>query len=125
MGKIMKPIEEAAETLRKTGKQFVIIVDNGKTTDMRIKYTYKSGLVMIYDIAKCMMEDYVPSVGYLVHEDIRGSVEKAIQDSDARPDEEVIQKTEEALRNLFSKLSVEGKSPEQYFHDLRYGEEDG
>ena len=121
----MKPIDEAAETLRKTGKQFVVIVDNGKTMDMRIKYTYKSALGMIYDIAKCLMEDYVPSIGYTVHEDIRASVEKAIQDSDARPDEEVIRKTEEDLRNLFSKLSAEGKLPEQYFHDLRYGEEDG
>ena len=117
----MKVIDEVAETLRKTGKQFVVIVDNGKTMDMRIKYTYKTGLGMIAVIADCIMEDYVPKEGYTVHEHLRGIIEEAIKRSKAEPDEELIKKDEEALRNLFSKITTD-KSPEQFFDDLRHGE---
>ena len=115
-------IDEIADTLNLEDRPFVVMQEDGKGgLEMRIRYTYRTGIAMMCAIADIIMDDYVPFEGYTVHNDLRNSLERTMELNKAQPDDELVKNNLAALRNLFSKITTK-LSPEEYFEKLRDGD---
>lgn len=96
-------IDKAADILLATNKQFVIIAEgeDNKGLDVRQRFNYYRGMAMFSVIAESLMDDYVEKIGYTVHEDLRNVLEDTIRLNEKQPNEELIKKWDEELKELF------------------------
>ena len=109
----MNPIDEAAEILKPTDKQFIIIAEgeNNKGIELRQRFNYKRGMAMFAAVADSLMDDYVEKMGYTVHNDLRNVLEEMIRLNDKRPSNELLAKTLEKLQKL-AKNAIRNESDE-------------
>lgn len=98
----MNPIDEAAEILKPTDKQFIIMAEgeNNKGFEIRHRFGYKRGMAMFAAIADSLMNEYVEKMGYTVHNDLRNVLEETIMMNDKQPSDELFAKTIEKLQEL-------------------------
>lgn len=97
------PVDAASDILKATNKQFVIIAEGkgNKGLEVRQRFSYMRGLAMLAVIAESLMDDYVEIFGYIVHEDLRNVLENTIRMNEKQPNEELIEKWDEELKELF------------------------
>ena len=97
------PVDAASDILKATNKQFVIIAEGkgNKGLDVRQRFSYVRGMAMLAVIAESLMDDYVEIFGYTVHEDLRNVLENTIRMNEKQPNEELIEKWDEELKELF------------------------
>lgn len=119
----MNLIDDAEKILEKSGKAYVIITeDDDGGILMRIKYRYKFGLSSVAAIADTILNDYVPRNGYLVNEDINEVIKRTMMLNETEPDKDVFDSGIEQLREMFKRFKTD-RLPDDYFDDLRDGEE--
>ena len=98
----MKPIDKATAILQAAGKQFVIIVEgeNHKGMEVRQRFNYVRGMAMFSVIAESLMDDYVETLGYVVHADLYDVLKETMMRNEKQPNEELVKKVDAELREL-------------------------
>lgn len=103
-------IDTAADLLNVEKRGFFIVQyqdtdgADGQGAQMRYKGNYRSMLGFLVAIADTIMNEYVEEKGYIVHQDMRMTLDRTIDLNEKRPNDKLFNETVDKLREIFSKV---------------------